>query len=252
MRGSLLDILEDRFIEARHDDLGRGADDGFRLENFEVFRLPVGLEEYGLQIDVTGIGIEIYARFSGGFVDMARHAFERSREGGVLLGIMSEEREIFDGIPERAYAESEDEEGDEDNSPSTLIAKGEVEEEESGKRSEEEYRHLGSDGTKGMRKSFVSQEFRREHDEEDDEEECVPGEMRVVLFEAQAGNEESPGLSEEEKESGEEESADDGIEDRIWRVVVAEILIADEIIFDEGEAERFREGAEEIPMIHFG
>ena len=103
-----------------------------------------------------------------------------------------------------------------------------------------------------MRKALIGEEFRSEHDEKDDEEECVPCQVRRAFSGTQATPDESPGLSEEEEESGEETGADDGVEDGIGRVVVTEILVADEIVFDEGEPESFGEGPEWVAVIHFG
>ena len=75
--------------------------------------------------------------------------------------------------------------------------------------------------------------------------------MRIVILVADTGHEEHPCLSEKEEKSCEKQRPDDGVEDRIGSVIVTEILIADEIILDEREAECFSESSERIAVIYF-
>lgn len=162
---------------------------------------------------------------------------------------MREEREIFYGVPESACTEGDDDEGEEDDPTTPFVAEGEGQEKECREGREEEDWHLGSDGAERMREAFPGQVFRCEHDEKNDKEKGVAGEMRMVFAGSDSHHEELPRLSEEKEEAGEEEGADDGIEYRIGCVIVTEILIADEIILDEGEAKCFRERTEEVSMV---
>lgn len=103
-----------------------------------------------------------------------------------------------------------------------------------------------------MWETLIREVFRSEHDEENDEEEGIACEVRVVFFPLNSNAEESPGLSEEEEKTSEKKRSDDRIEDGVGRIIVTEILVADEIILDEGESECFSEGSEEVAMIYFG
>lgn len=103
-----------------------------------------------------------------------------------------------------------------------------------------------------MRETLIRQVLWREHDEEDNEQKSIACEMRVVFFPLNSSAEESPGLSEEEEKTCEKKRPDDRIEDGVGCVIVTEILVADEIILDEGESECFSEGSEEVAMIYFG
>lgn len=55
---------------------------------------------------------------------------------------------------------------------------------------------------------------------------------------------------EEYTESGQEKGTDDGIENRIRRIIVSPILIAEERIFDKGCREGLDEGSRKIAVIH--
>ncbi len=212
----------------------------------------IGLEEYGLEVDVAGIRMEVHAGFLRSGIDMLSHVFEGSAERAVLFRMVREEGEVFHRIPEGARSEGEDDEGEEDNFPTSFVSEREVEEEEYRKGREEEDGNLGTDGAEGMRETLIRQVFRSEHDEKNNEEEGVSCEMGMVFFPLNSRAKELPGLSEEEEESSEKECADDRIEDGIGRVIVTEILIADEVVFNERESDGFAQGAKEIAVIHFG
>lgn len=102
---------------------------------------------------------------------------------------MCEEGKIFDGVPERAYAKGENEKGEKYDFSAAFVFEREVEEEERRERGKEKDRDLGSDGAKRMRESFIGEEFRCEHDEEYDKEECITREMWIVILAADAGHE---------------------------------------------------------------
>lgn len=92
---------------------------------------------------------------------------------------MCEEGKIFYGIPERACSEEDDEKREEDDATTAFVPDCLVEEGEHRESSEEEDRHLGSDGAECVRKALASEVFRCEHDEEDDEEKSIPYEQRI-------------------------------------------------------------------------
>lgn len=162
---------------------------------------------------------------------------------------MREEGEVFDRIPEGACSEHEDEQGEEDESSSASVSQCEVEEEEHGKGGEEKDGYLSADGSERVRQALAGQILRSEHHEEDDEEEGVSCEVGIPYPGSDPFAQEPECLSEQEEKSGEEERADDRIEDGIGRVIMSEILIADEIVFDEREPESFRESEGKIAVI---
>lgn len=45
-------------------------DSGFWLQDGEILRLVIGLEEYRLEVDIAGICIEVDIRFGGASIDM--------------------------------------------------------------------------------------------------------------------------------------------------------------------------------------
>lgn len=251
LRGEHLDPLEEVFVPAHHDDFCGKGDGRLRFQYGEVTRLMIGLEEYGLEVDVPGIRIEKHAGLLRGRIDMLCHVFESRAERAVLLRIVCEEREIFHGIPKCARPDDDDDEGEKDDTTTALVLLREFEEKEYGEGREEKDGNLGTDGSESMGEALIRQVFRGEHDEEDDEEEGIAREVGMVFPGAQTQAEESPGLTEKEKESGEKAGADDGVEDGIGRVIVAEILIADEIVLDEGESERFPESTPDITVVYF-
>jgi hypothetical protein len=97
---------------------------------------------------------------------------------------MCEEGEVFDCIPESACSEHEDEEREEDESSSAFVSQCEVEEEEHGESGEEKDGYLSTDGSERVRQAFTGEIFRREHDEEDDEEESVSCEVGTSYSES--------------------------------------------------------------------
>lgn len=111
--------------------------------------------------------------------------------------------------------------------------------------------YLGADGAEGVREPFIGEEFWCEHDEERSEKKGIYDETKVTVVIAQTAIEESEEAKKEHTESGQEESADDGIENRIGRIVVSPILITEERVLDEGCRKSLGEGSWKIAVIHF-
>ena len=84
-----------------------------------------------------------------------------------------------------------------------------------------------------MGEPFIGQEFRHEHDKKRAQEENIAEETEVAVTIAETLPEEGDGLPDNKKETGQEERAHKGIEDRIGRIVVAPVLIAPKVILDE-------------------
>lgn len=209
------------------------------------------MEKYGLEVDIAGIRVEVHTGSFWRGIDMSGHIGKGSAERGILLGIMREEREVLYGIPEGARSEGDHDEGEKNDATTALVPERGIEEEKYRECREEKNRDLGTDGSESVRETFIGEELRCKHDEENDEEEGVSREVGMIFPRTQPESEESPSLSEEEKEPCEKAGADDGVEDGIGCVIVTEVLIADEIVFDKGESECFREGAPEITVVHF-
>lgn len=106
-----------------------------------------------------------------------------------MFRVVREERKVFDRIPECAYAKGENKKGKKYDFSAAFVFECEVEEEERRERGKEKDGDLGSDGAKCMWEAFISEEFRCEHDEEYDKEECITREMWIVILAADAGHE---------------------------------------------------------------
>lgn len=117
---------------------------------------------------------------------------------------------------------------------------------------EKEDGHLSTDRAESMRESFVSQEFWGEHGKERTEEESIYDEAEIPVVMAETAVEEMEETEKEEEKSCQEEGSDDGIEQRIGRIVVAPILITEERVLDEGSRESLDESAWQVAVIHFG
>lgn len=70
------DPVEEILVETHHDDFGRSLYEGLWPEHLEVVCLMIGLEEYGLEVDIAGIGIEIHMRARGALIDVLGHVLK--------------------------------------------------------------------------------------------------------------------------------------------------------------------------------
>jgi len=102
-----------------------------------------------------------------------------------------------------------------------------------------------------VRETFPCQKLGDEHNEERTEQEEVDDEAGVTIFIADTPTDKGDSLPESEKESGKKECTDKWIEDRIRRVVVSPILIAEKIVFDERKRECSCKSPYDISMIYF-
>ncbi len=84
-----------------------------------------------------------------------------------------------------------------------------------------------------MWQSFVCQELRHEHDQEGDQEKRVCDELRIGAVLTEPFPKEAEQEDDREQETSEKGDAGDRIENRIGRVVVAPVHVADEIVLDE-------------------
>lgn len=169
-----------------------------------------------------------------------------------MLWVVREKGKVFHRIPKSACTECKNDEGEKNQMTAAFISKGEIEQKKRRKGGEEKNRHLSPDRSESMRESFIGEKFRCEHHEKNDEEKCIARDMRIVFKRAEACEKQSPCLTKEKEESCEEKSADNRIENGVWRVVMPEILISDEIVFDERKTKRLSEGSKEISVVHLG
>ena len=170
----------------------------------------------------------------------------------MLFRVVGVEEEIFDPVE---YADSDKGEGyerkDDDLHSRTCRLEPFAYPEERCRGDEEDDRNR-ADGSKRVRQTFVSQEFRHQHDEKPAQKQEIDGEFAIAILVSQSSDEKLDGSRDEIEEADQEGDTGNRVENRVRRIIMAPVLIADEIVFDETEAERFTERSPEIAVIDLG
>ena len=242
--------IEDPVVVALLDDDGGRGDRRIGLEEYDIFRSSFGEVDDRLLGD-EGFRGDVFVRLFRQRDEVLGHIAEFGIEGGVLARMVRERNEVFGRVPERRGTEDEDDEKHEADFHAALRAVCLAEEEEERDRRHEEDEGLGADGSKRVREALIGQEFRHEHHEESGEQEGVRDELHVASAVPPPRAEKPDQEDDREDESGKEEDADERIEDGIWRIIVPPVHVADEIVFDQGEADRGSERPPEISSVHF-
>ena len=172
-------------------------------------------------------------------------------EGFPGFRVGREKEKILGDIEEGRSGKGNDEGREDRDTESMAGPRGFFDQPEHRNGCEEEDRDLGTDRAERVGQAFIGEEFGCQHGEERSEEEEIDDEAEISVGEAQAPVEEVEGLPEQDEESGEEEGADDWIKYRIGRVVVAPVLIPEEIVFDERDRKSLGHGSPKIALVNF-